>query len=153
MGGWVLSLILVLVGLAVVAIINLKHRQAARGRETSGEANVIYIRPDDRDPALHQSDFVLPVNLVSRVMASYVALLIAMIGTGLLGFQLASWFGSGVWPALSMLDGMAGVLSAEWVAVPQRLVALHGLMNWTPIGAVLLAGALGCIIILFHEVE
>ena len=82
---------------------------------------------------------------MGRVAAGYVAILAAIAGAGLLGYQTFSWFGSGYWPSLSIADTIRGVLRFS--------SPLPALVEWIPMGAVLLVGALACLIFVFHENE
>lgn len=80
---------------------------------------------------------------MGRVAAGYLAILAAIAGAGLLGYQTFSWFGSGFWPSLSLADTIRGTFRFN--------SPLPALMEWMPMGAVLLVGALAALIFVFHE--
>lgn len=131
MFAWLLAGIVAIVVLAVWAF-NRVRRLDRRQTEPP---------PVDRVSA--EQPFAVSAGFMGRVAAGYLAILAAISGAGLLGYQTFAWFGSGYWPSLSFADTIRGALRFS--------SPLPALVEWIPIGAVLLVGALACLIFVFHE--
>ncbi len=92
-------------------------------------------------------DFAVTAGFMGRVAIAYVAILIALAGAGMLGYQAVARFESGIWPAISVADAGRAVFGAGWPAASAIAVALA----WLPFGAVLLVAALGCLFFVFRN--
>lgn len=87
--------------------------------------------------------FTVSPAFMGKVAAAYLAILTAIGGAGMLGYQSVAWFDTGRWPPLSLAGAVRGILGAT-AAVPAAF-------DWIPMGAILLAGALACLAVVFRD--
>lgn len=58
-------------------------------------------------------------------------------------YQAFQWMSGGVWPPISLIQGMQTISSAPWLTAPQSQFALYAIMDYLPLSLVLAAfGAL-----------
>lgn len=60
----------------------------------------------------------------------------------LLGFQIWGWFGTGLWPAWSVIDGLKLVSSAPWLVYPTSQFLIHAILGALPLSLALAGLAL-----------
>lgn len=132
------------VGLIIALILVFVALRGGFGRRRHGY--------DDRSPRKGQSArpesaaVAITAGFMGRVAIAYVAILIAIGGAGLLGYQAVAWFESGHWPAPSLADTARHFSGGSW-PVPGG----SGVLDWIPLGIVLLVGALLCLAIVFRD--
>lgn len=126
-----------LVGIAAIAVLAVWAFSRMRRFDRRQTIN----RPEGRARA--EKPFTVSAGFMGRVAVGYLAILAAIAGAGLLGYQSFAWFGSGFWPSLSLADTIRGAFRFN--------SPLPALVEWIPMGAILLVGALACLIFVFHE--
>jgi hypothetical protein len=58
-------------------------------------------------------------------------------------YQAFQWMSYGVWPSISLIQGLQTTSTASWFTAPQSQFALHAVMNYIPLSLALAAfGAL-----------
>lgn len=96
-----------------------------------------------KPPHREGQEFTVTPAFMGKVAAAYLAILTAIAGAGMLGYQSVAWFDSGHWPPLSLAEVVRGILGAT-VNIPAAL-------ELVPMGAILLAGALACLAVVFRD--
>jgi hypothetical protein len=104
---------------------------------------------EPQPPRHGEPEFAVTAGFMGRVATAYVAILIALAGAGMLGYQAVAWFEGGGWPNLSFSDAGRAIFGAVWPSASGLSLALE----WLPFGAVLLLMALGCLAVVFRDTD
>jgi hypothetical protein len=68
-------------------------------------------------------------NLVGELL-SYILIAAPFVASlALIGFQVYVWLRSGIWPQISVLDGMKYVSSNDWLVNPTDWTGLHSILS------------------------
>lgn len=54
-------------------------------------------------------------------------------------YQAFQWMSYGVWPSISLIQGLQTISSASWFTAPQSQFALHAVMDYIPLSLALAA--------------